>query len=75
MTEYLHSGEKGEWRSVRNALESIGAPVTAAGLGIDEETILEALTTAHEIRDRYTILGDGLDEEAAREMARATGVI
>ncbi|WP_136715878.1 NAD(P)-dependent glycerol-1-phosphate dehydrogenase [Halorientalis salina] len=75
LTEYLHSGAKGEWRSVRNALASIGAPTTAEELGIDEETVLEALTTAHEIRDRYTILGDGVNEQAAREVARATGVI
>ncbi|MFB6179956.1 MAG: NAD(P)-dependent glycerol-1-phosphate dehydrogenase [Halorientalis sp.] len=75
MTEYLHSGAKGEWRSVRNALASIGAPTTAEELGIDAETVIEALTTAHEIRDRYTILGDGVNEPAAREVAHATGVI
>ncbi|MFD1587008.1 NAD(P)-dependent glycerol-1-phosphate dehydrogenase [Halorientalis brevis] len=75
MTEYLHSGAKGEWRSVRNALASIGAPTTAEELGIEDETIIQALTTAHEIRDRYTILGDGVNEPAAREVARATGVI
>ena len=39
------------------------------------ETVIEALTTAHTIRDRYTILGDGMNEAAAREVARATGVI
>jgi glycerol-1-phosphate dehydrogenase [NAD(P)+] len=75
LTEYLHSGAKGEWRSVRDALANIGAPTTAADLGIADETMLEALTTAHEIRDRYTILGDGMSEEAAREVVRATGVI
>jgi glycerol-1-phosphate dehydrogenase [NAD(P)+] len=37
--------------------------------------IIEALTSAHEIRDRYTILGDGMSEPAAREAARVTGVI
>jgi glycerol-1-phosphate dehydrogenase [NAD(P)+] len=75
MTEYLHTGEQGEWRAVRDALESIGAPTDAEGLGIDPETVIEALTTCHEIRDRYTILGDGVSEEAAREVARVTGVI
>ncbi|QIB73435.1 NAD(P)-dependent glycerol-1-phosphate dehydrogenase [Halogeometricum borinquense] len=73
--EYLHSGEKGEWRDIRNALDEVGAPTTAAELGIDDETVLEALTTAHTIRDRYTILGDGVSEEAAREAATFTGVI
>jgi len=75
MVEYLHSGEHGEWADVRDALATIGAPTTAAELGIDPETVIEALTTAHEIRDRYTILGDGMSEEAAREAASVTGVI
>jgi glycerol-1-phosphate dehydrogenase [NAD(P)+] len=75
MTEYLHSGEKGEWRNIRDALASIDAPTTAAGLGIDDEVIIEALTTAHTIRDRYTILGDGMSEAAAVEAATVTGVI
>jgi glycerol-1-phosphate dehydrogenase [NAD(P)+] len=75
LTEYLHSGAQGEWRSVRDALAAIGAPTTAEELGIDDETVLDALTSAHEIRDRYTILGDGVNEAAAREVARATGVI
>jgi glycerol-1-phosphate dehydrogenase [NAD(P)+] len=75
LTEYLHSGEGGEWMNVRDALATIGAPTTAEGLGIDDETVIEALTTCHEIRDRYTILGDGMDEAAAREAATVTGVI
>ena len=75
MTEYLHSGEGGEWTNVRDALATIGAPTTAEGLGIDAETVIEALTTCHEIRDRYTILGDGMDEAAAREAATVTGVV
>ena len=75
LTEYLHSGEDGEWRQVRDALRSIGAPTTADGLGVDPEAVIEAMTTAHTIRDRYTILGDGVSEEAAVEAATVTGVI
>ncbi|QIO22277.1 NAD(P)-dependent glycerol-1-phosphate dehydrogenase [Haloarcula sp. JP-L23] len=75
MTEYLHSGPKGRWRDVRDALGALGAPTTADDLGIDRETVIEALTTAHEIRDRYTILGDGMSEEAAIEAATVTGVV
>jgi len=75
MTEYLHTGPKGQWQDIRDALASIDAPTTAAGLGIDDEVVIEALTTAHEIRDRYTILGDGMSEAAAREAATVTGVI
>ncbi|PSP55802.1 NAD(P)-dependent glycerol-1-phosphate dehydrogenase [Halobacteriales archaeon QS_1_67_19] len=72
IAEYLHGGD---WEGVRSALGTIGAPTTAAELGIDEDTVIEALTTAHEIRDRYTILGDGMSEAAAVEAAETTGVI
>ncbi|SEH40062.1 glycerol-1-phosphate dehydrogenase [NAD(P)+] [Halopenitus malekzadehii] len=75
LTEYLHSGEDGEWRSIRDALASIDAPTTAAGLGIDDGELIRALTTAHEIRDRYTILAGGITEAAAIEVATATDVI
>ncbi|MDR9381837.1 MAG: NAD(P)-dependent glycerol-1-phosphate dehydrogenase [Natronomonas sp.] len=75
VTEYLHSGEGGEWKRVRNALAGIEAPTTAAGLGIDDEQFVCAMTSAHEIRDRYTILGDGIEESAAIEAATMTGVL
>ncbi len=75
MIEYLHSGDGGQWRSIRDALAAIGAPTTADGLGIDAEDIVKALSSAHEIRDRYTILGDGMSDAAAREVATRTGVI
>jgi glycerol-1-phosphate dehydrogenase [NAD(P)+] len=75
LTEYLHSGEHGEWRAIRDALDSLDAPTTAAELGIDDEELIAALTSAHEIRDRYTILQGGITEEAAIEVASATGVI
>ncbi|KAB1189100.1 MULTISPECIES: NAD(P)-dependent glycerol-1-phosphate dehydrogenase [Haloferax] len=75
MTEYFHSGPRGEWTNIRDALSTMGAPTTADELGISDEKIIEALTTAHEIRDRYTILGDGVSEEAAIEAATITGVI
>jgi glycerol-1-phosphate dehydrogenase [NAD(P)+] len=75
VTEYLHSGDAGQFREVRAALDSIGAPTTAVGLGHDPEEFIRAMTTAHEIRDRYTILGNGVSEPAAREAATVTGVI
>ncbi|WP_336022196.1 NAD(P)-dependent glycerol-1-phosphate dehydrogenase [Halobellus salinisoli] len=75
VTEYLHSGERGEWADIRDALGEMGAPTTASELGIDDDTFLEALTTAHTIRDRYTILGDGVSEAAALEAATFTGVL
>ncbi|MFB6093555.1 MAG: NAD(P)-dependent glycerol-1-phosphate dehydrogenase [Halanaeroarchaeum sp.] len=75
MTEYLHAGEDGTWREVKAALESLDAPTTAAGLGVPESAVIEALTSAHEIRDRYTILGGGISEEAAARVAHETGVL
>lgn len=72
---YLHTGPDGEWRRIRDALQELDAPTTAAELGIESDTFIEALTTAHEIRDRYTILGGGINEAAAREAATVTGVI
>ncbi len=72
ITEYLHGGD---WQGIRDALSTIGAPTTADGLGIDAETVVEALTTAHEIRDRYTILGNGMNRAAAFEAVETTKVI
>ena len=75
MTAYLHDGQPGQWRDIRDALVNIGTPTTAEELGVAADTVIEALTTAHTIRDRYTILGDGITEEAAMEVAIKTGVI
>ncbi len=75
VTEYLHGGERGEWKRVRDALAGIDAPTTAAELGITDEQFVRAMTSAHRIRDRYTVLGDGIDERAAIEAATVTGVL
>jgi glycerol-1-phosphate dehydrogenase [NAD(P)+] len=75
MTAYLHDGPNGMWLDIRDALASLDAPTTADDLGISEAELIEALTTAHSIRDRYTILGDGITEDAAYEVAESTGVI
>jgi len=74
LTMYLHNGD---WVAIREALESLGAPTTAEGLGVDEDLVLEAFTSAHEVRpERYTILGsDGVTREAAKRVASETGVI
>ncbi|PSP78153.1 NAD(P)-dependent glycerol-1-phosphate dehydrogenase [Halobacteriales archaeon QS_1_68_20] len=75
VTAYFHGGDRGFWREIRAALESIDAPTTADELGVSDEEVVEALTTAHEIRDRYTVLGDGVSEDAAIETLTKTGVI
>lgn len=72
MMAYLH---RAEWTKVKNSLKKVGAPTTSRELGIDEKHIIRALTIAHTIRDRYTILRDGLTEHEAIELAKATGVI
>lgn len=74
MMMYLH-GE--DWKFIRDTLNLIKAPTTAAELGIEPEYIIEALMMAHTIRkERYTVLGDrGLTEEAAENLAVKTGVI
>ncbi|RZN37044.1 MAG: NAD(P)-dependent glycerol-1-phosphate dehydrogenase [Methanophagales archaeon ANME-1-THS] len=74
MMTYLY-GEN--WQRIRDVLKEIGAPTTAKELGIKEEYIIEALTSAHKINPRrYTILGDsGLTYEAAEKLALVTQVI
>lgn len=73
MMMYLHGGN---WEEIRTSLKTIGAPINAFELGIEEEYIIKALLHAHEIRpERYTILGTGLTREAAEKVARITKVI
>ncbi|HHE04789.1 MAG TPA: NAD(P)-dependent glycerol-1-phosphate dehydrogenase, partial [candidate division WOR-3 bacterium] len=73
MMMYLHGGS---WKKIKHALQLIGAPTTAYDLDIDPEDIIKALTMAHKIRKRYTILGEsGLTEDAAKKLAKRTGVI
>ena len=73
MMMYLHGGD---WGRIKDALKTIGAPVDAEELGVDEEEVVEALAEAHRIRpERYTILGDGLTNKAASKLAESTGVI
>ncbi|MCK4459489.1 MAG: NAD(P)-dependent glycerol-1-phosphate dehydrogenase [Methanosarcinales archaeon] len=73
MMMYLHGGD---WQQIRDALRTIGAPTTAAKLGVPNRCVIDALVHAHEVRpERYTILGAGLNEEAAENVARITGVV
>ncbi len=73
MMMYLHGGD---WRRLKTALMTIGAPTTARELGVSHDEVTRALMMAHSIRpERYTILGDnGLTREAAERLARVTGV-
>ena len=61
---------------IRQALQSIGAPVDARGLGVEDQCIIQALLRAKDVRpERYTILGEGLTKKAAQELAKVTMVI
>ncbi len=66
-----------DWRRVRSALKSVGAPVEASQIGVDDSMVVEALVRASSIRpDRYTILSRRkLNGKSARALAKATGVI
>ncbi|RLF16913.1 MAG: NAD(P)-dependent glycerol-1-phosphate dehydrogenase [Thermoprotei archaeon] len=73
MMSYLH-GLK--WKRIRGFLKQVGAPINAKELGIEPEYIIRALTIAHKMRKRYTILGEsGLTWKAAEALARETEVI
>lgn len=74
MMMYLHGGD---WKMVRDALKTIGAPTNAKELGISEEEVIKALTIANKIRpNRYTILGEKeIRWEVAEKIAKITGVI
>jgi glycerol-1-phosphate dehydrogenase [NAD(P)+] len=68
ITMYLHGGD---WRSIRRALRTIGAPVTPREIGVDDETAVDALLAAKDIRpERFTILDMGLTRESARALIR-----
>jgi len=66
-----------EWKIIRDALQKVGAPITAVEIGIDREYIIEALVKASKIRpERYTILNEKpLTRKSAYELAKKTGVI
>jgi glycerol-1-phosphate dehydrogenase [NAD(P)+] len=74
MMMYLHGGD---WQNIKLTLQKIQAPTTSEKLGVSKKKIIEALVRATEIRpDRYSILGEnGLTEEAAKSLAKKTGVI
>ena len=65
-----------DWKWIKEKLREAGVPTTAEEAGIRPDLVVKALTIAHKIRNRYTILGEsGLTERAAEKLARATGVV
>ena len=66
-----------DWRGVRSALRTVGAPVSASQIGVEDEQVVESLVKASSIRpERYTILSKRtLSNRRAENLARSTGVI
>jgi glycerol-1-phosphate dehydrogenase [NAD(P)+] len=72
ITMYLHGGD---WRSIRDALDTIGAPTTAEELGFSPGEVVEALVQTEDIRpERYTVL-TGITRDAAENAVEETGVV
>ena len=74
MMTYLHGGN---WKGVKDALESLGAPTNAKELGVEKEDIVRALRMASSMRpERYTILSKlNLRRQSYEHLAKATEVI
>jgi glycerol-1-phosphate dehydrogenase [NAD(P)+] len=66
-----------DWKGIKDTLEKTGAPTTAEELGVEPESIIEALVQACTIRpERYTLLNTKkLDYNSAKKLAKVTGVI
>jgi glycerol-1-phosphate dehydrogenase [NAD(P)+] len=74
LTAYLY---RTNWQRIKGTLKQIGAPTTAAELGVKDSDIVKALELAAKIRpERYTILHRlNLGTEVCEKTAKATGVI
>ncbi len=74
LTAFLHGSN---WQRIKSTLKQIGAPTSAAELGVKDMDIVKALHVAAGIRpERYTILHKlNLNFDACETVARATGII
>jgi len=79
ISSYLHHKEGNlnyeDVENIRLSLKKVGAPTTGKELGFEEEILIEALTIAHTIRKRYTILREGISKERAEEILKECEVI
>ena len=74
MMTYLYGAN---WKRIRDTLRRLGAPTTAAELGVADEDVVKALELAATIRpERYTILQKlNLDYDACKKVAKTTEII
>ena len=66
-----------DWREITSALRCLGAPTDAAGIGLDEDILVDALVEAQNMRpERYTILSKtSMTREKALKLAKETNVL
>jgi len=60
---------------IKTSLKMVDAPITGKEIGFDEDLLIEALSSAHEIRKRHTILRNGISKEKAREILEKSEII
>ena len=74
MISYLYGSN---WKRLKTTLKRLGAPTTAAELGVSDKDLIKALELAAAIRpERYTILQKlNLDHEGYKKVAKETGTI
>ena len=74
MMAYLYGMD---WKGIKATLQKAGAPATAEELGVEPESVVDALVRACTIRpERYTILEEKrLSRGSAEKLAKVTGVI
>jgi len=79
ISSYLHHREnsldKESMVNIRLSLKKVGVPTTGKELGFEDDILIEALTLAHTIRNRYTILRKGISKETSESILREAGVI
>lgn len=66
-----------DWREISQALRNVGAPTTAKQIGLDQDTLVDALVIAQDMRpERYTILKEiKMTKQKALELAQSTMVL
>lgn len=74
VTMFLHGGK---WKELADTYRKIGIKTRAEDYGIKEESMIQAVRSAHRIRpERFTILGDmDLSYNAAENALKITGII
>jgi glycerol-1-phosphate dehydrogenase [NAD(P)+] len=79
ISSYMHYNEgnlnKEDMEHIKLSLKKINAPTTGKELGFDDDILIEALTIAHNIRNRYTILRKGISKDKAETILKETEII